>query len=278
MPSLVSRAHALLCLVVLASARRFDPRRLLSDHDQTAAEALIFVLAGQSNMAGRGGVCGDRWDGVVPAQCRPSRSILRLDARLRWEVAREPLHADVDVNKTCGVGPGMPFAHALLTSSLLPRQRPPTAIALVPCAVGGTSIQEWARGTSLYESLVRRARAAETAGRLAAVLWYQGESDTVAREDAEAYGGRMERLIRDMRADLFSPELPLIQVALASGEGQFTEVVRQAQKGIKLANVACVDGRGLPLEEDHLHLTTQAQVKLGKMLAEAYLNLTVMAV
>ncbi|KAG6475079.1 probable carbohydrate esterase At4g34215 [Zingiber officinale] len=268
MASIVSRALALLCLVVLASA--------LSGHDQTSAGALIFVLAGQSNMAGRGGVCVDRWDGVVPPQCRPSRSILRLDARLRWEVAREPLHADIDVNKSCGVGPGMPFAHALLTSSLLPRQ-PPPEIGLVPCAVGGTSIQEWARGTALYGSLVLRARSATAAGRLAAVLWYQGESDTVAREDAEAYGGRMERLIQDLRADLFSPELRLIQVALASGEGNFTEVVRQAQKGIKLPNVACVDGRGLPLEADHVHLTTKAQVKLGKMLAEAYLSLTVMA-
>ncbi|KAG6477889.1 probable carbohydrate esterase At4g34215 [Zingiber officinale] len=276
MPSVGSRALALLCFAVLASARRLDPRRPLSGYDRTAPEALIFVLAGQSNMAGNGGVNGGPWDGVVPPQCRPSSSILRLDARLHWEVAREPLHADIDVNMSCGVGPGMPFAHALLTSSLLPRHPPPT-IGLVPCAIGGTSIQEWARGTPLYGSLVRRATAAAAAGRLAAVLWYQGESDTVVRADAEAYRGRMKRLIRDLRADLFSPELPLIQVALASGEGNFTEVVRHAQKGIKLPNVACVDGKGLPLEADHVHLTTEAQVKLGKMLAKAYLKLTATA-
>lgn len=62
------------------------------------------------------------------------------------------------------------------------------------------------------------------------------------------------------------------QVAIASGEGNFTEIVRKAQKGLKLPNVICVDAKGLPLEGDHLHLTTQAQVQLGKMLAQSYLT------
>lgn len=64
--------------------------------------------------------------------------------------------------------------------------------------------------------------------------------------------------------------LILMQVALASGEGHFVEVVRGAQLGINLPNVICVDAKGLPLESDHLHLTTRAQVQLGKMLAYAY--------
>lgn len=39
-----------------------------------------------------------------------------------------------------------------------------------------------------------------------------------------------------------------------------------------MPNVVCVDAKGLPLKEDHLHLCTEAQVKLGNMLAEAYIN------
>ncbi|WOL04298.1 hypothetical protein Cni_G13019 [Canna indica] len=257
-PAALALLLALLRLVLVATATQCG-----------RGQKLVFVLAGQSNMAGRGGAIGGRWDGEVPPQCRASPSILRLSAGLQWEVAREPLHADIDVNKTCGVGPGMPFAHALLLWARARARRPP-AIGLVPCAVGGTKIEEWGRGTALYEGMVRRARAA--GGKLAAVIWYQGESDTVLREDAEAYGGRMERLIRDLRADLGSPELLLIQVALASGEGKFTKLVRQAQKTIKLPNVAFVDAKGLPLEADHLHLTTQAQVHLGRMLADSYLH------
>ncbi|CAN6275361.1 unnamed protein product [Urochloa humidicola] len=70
----------------------------------------IFVLSGQSNMAGRGGVHHRRWDGVVPPEGTPDPCIQRLSAALDWEEAREPLHADIDITKTCGVGPGMVFA------------------------------------------------------------------------------------------------------------------------------------------------------------------------
>lgn len=63
-----------------------------------------------------------------------------------------------------------------------------------------------------------------------------------------------------------------MQVALASGDAHFIDMVREAQLGINLPNVVCVDAKGLPLNEDHLHLTTEAQVQLGNMLADAYLK------
>jgi hypothetical protein len=66
--------------------------------------------------------------------------------------------------------------------------------------------------------------------------------------------------------------LSTFQVGLASGLGQYTQVVREAQKGIKLRNVRFVDAMGLPLQDGHLHLSTQAQVQLGNMLAQSYLN------
>jgi hypothetical protein len=64
----------------------------------------------------------------------------------------------------------------------------------------------------------------------------------------------------------------MFQVGLASGLGQYTEVVREAQKGLKLRNVRFVDAMGLPFQDGHLHLNTQAQVQLGHMLAQSYLN------
>lgn len=63
-----------------------------------------------------------------------------------------------------------------------------------------------------------------------------------------------------------------LQVALASGDEKFLEKIREIQKGIDLPNVVCVDAKGLPLREDNLHLTTEAQVQLGHMLAHAYLT------
>jgi len=238
----------------------------------------IFVLSGQSNMAGRGGVHRRRWDGVVPPEGAPDPSIQRLSAALDWEEAREPLHADIDTAKTCGVGPGMVFARAVLpclqegTSVEGARAGTGIGIGLVPCAVGGTAIREWARGERLYEQMVCRARVAARYGEIEAVLWYQGESDAESDAAAAAYRGNIERLIANVRADLGMPQLPFIQVALASGDKRNIEKVRSAQFSVNLPNVVTVDAMGLALNEDNLHLTTESQVKLGNMLAEAYIK------
>lgn len=231
----------------------------------------IFILSGQSNMSGRGGVKSQRhsWDHITPPECHPHPSILRFTSHSHWEPARDPLHADIDSHKICGVGPGMPFANALL--SRIPES---AIIGLVPCAVGGTAIKEWEKGSRLYEDMVRRARAAAEAGggEIRAVLWFQGESDTESEHAARAYRANMERLIQDVRSDLCLPTLPFIQVALASGEKNHIEEIREAQFAIDLPNVVCVDAKGLPLNEDNLHLTTEAHVLLGSKLAKAYID------
>ncbi|KAG2564925.1 hypothetical protein PVAP13_7NG108600 [Panicum virgatum] len=177
---------------------------------------LLFLLAGQSNMAGRGLA-----PHPLPAPFRPHPRVLRLAASRRWVVAAPPLHADIDTHKVCGLGPAMPFAHRLLEdagsgeSSLV--------LGFVPAAVGGTRIWMW-------------------------------------------------RLVNDFRADLGIPDLLVIQVGLASGEGNYTDIVREGQKNIKLPNVILVDAIGLPLQDDQLHLSTEAQLWLGDMLGQAYLK------
>ncbi|KAL9141480.1 hypothetical protein ABFS82_14G106800 [Erythranthe guttata] len=235
---------------------------------QTTAKQ-IFILSGQSNMAGRGGVDRHKhWDGVVPAEsAADGHRIYRLNAHLHWEAAREPLHRDIDTKKTCGVGPGMSFANAV-------KERV-GVVGLVPCAVGGTAIKEWARGQHLYENMVKRSKAAAAGGgggEIRAVLWYQGESDTASQQEVDAYKVNMETLIHNVREDLNLPSLPIIQVAIASGDAKYIEKIREIQKGIELPNVVCVDAKGLQLKYDNLHLTTEAQVQLGHMLAQAYLT------
>jgi len=169
----------------------------------------IFLLAGQSNMAGRGGVDPSTgWDGVVPPECSPNPLILRLTANLTWVEAQEPLHADIDTNKRNGIGPGMAFANTVLG-----QDQSLGLVGLVPCAIGGTRISEWERGTFLYDQLMRRARAGTNdGGTIKALLWYQGESDTVEESDAVQYKVRLEKFFTDVRTDLQSPELPIFQV------------------------------------------------------------------
>ncbi|GFZ10221.1 hypothetical protein Acr_21g0008200 [Actinidia rufa] len=174
----------------------------------------IIILAGQSNISGRGGIVNDTWDGVIPPECRPNPAILRLSADLTWVEASDPLHRDIDVTKICGVGPGMAFANRFI-------------------------------GQELYQLVRRAAVAVQGVGRIQAMLWYQGESDTVSEMDAEMYKGRLEKFFMDLRADLESPMLPIIQ---HQDEGPFVDKVREAQLGTHLANVSCVDAQGLQLE------------------------------
>ena len=63
-----------------------------------------------------------------------------------------------------------------------------------------------------------------------------------------------------------------VQVALASTEGRFIDMVREAQFATDLLNVRTVDAMGLALRLDNLHLTTESQVQLGKKMANAFLQ------
>lgn len=65
-------------------------------------------------------------------------------------------------------------------------------------------------------------------------------------------------------------------MALASGSGPYVDVIRKAQLELELelANLRCVDANGLHLEPDGLHLSTGAQVRLGHMMADAFLGIT----
>mmetsp|Transcript_28004 Transcript_28004/g.66519 ORF Transcript_28004/g.66519 Transcript_28004/m.66519 type:complete len:354 (-) Transcript_28004:100-1161(-) len=272
----------------------------------------IFVLAGQSNMAGRGGVVqtknGLTWDGVVPAPCQPApRKIFKFNSTGCWEEAVEPIHQDIDSTKVCGVGPGMPFANQLLSMGFTDR------IGLVPCAIGGTRIDLWQEGGKLFTNMVHRtltAIAERPNSRLRGLVWYQGESDADTKERAAAYKEKLAAFIDAARTALDSPSLPILQVlpteacrcpcptpdalpgttlllgrspamvtasaiapqvAITSTrhEVPFVDDVREAQFGLKAPRMVTVDARGFHLP-DGFHLSTYAQCKLGKEMAEVF--------
>ncbi|CAH9078149.1 unnamed protein product, partial [Cuscuta europaea] len=179
----------------------------------------IIVLAGQSNMAGRGGVVpkmfGNEsiraWDGTVPPESSRNPNVYRFNEKFQWEIAQEPIHAGIGCTITCGVGIGMAFANKLL--ALDPGFG---TIGLVPCAAGGTSLKNWTSDTDYpYRSLLGRTRASlKTGGVLRAVLWYQGESDCKYYGFAKSYRQNIRRLISRFRTDLQSPMLPWFEVII----------------------------------------------------------------
>ncbi len=83
---------------------------------------LVFLLAGQSNMAGRAAL-----DDEVG---RSDPRILQLSTEDKWIAAADPLHPPQF--GFAGTGPGMSFARALAEA------RPGHEIRLIPCALGAT--------------------------------------------------------------------------------------------------------------------------------------------
>jgi hypothetical protein len=244
----------------------------------TAAPALpakpdlhLFLLAGQSNMAGRGSL-----QGLTAAEAAAHPRILALNTELAWQSAVDPLHWD---KVGAGVGPGKFFARVVADQS------PGATIGLIPSACGGSPISAWEPGKYFegtkshpYDDALARARRALQDGTLQAILWHQGESDANAQA-APLYEKRLEVLIARFRADLGAPELPFILGQL----GQFPAKpwnahqieVDRAQRAVaaRVKKVRYVSSDGLVATRDNLHFETDALRVLGQRYAEAYLGL-----
>ncbi|AHG92960.1 protein of unknown function DUF303 acetylesterase (plasmid) [Gemmatirosa kalamazoonensis] len=228
----------------------------------------LVLLAGQSNMAGRG---------TVEAEDRvPHPRVLMLDRDGRWIPAVDPVHFDKPI---AGVGPGRSFGLALAA-------RDTTAVVgLVPTAVGGSSIRAWvpagydsATRTHPYDDAVARIRLARSSGAFVAILWHQGESDGDARGVAE-YEGRLRELIARLRAETGAPNAPFLIGEL----GHFPEKPwtpgRAAIDSIHrlvaatTPNAAYVSAEGLTHRGDTLHFSSAAARELGRRYAAAYARL-----
>jgi hypothetical protein len=227
----------------------------------------IFLLAGQSNMAGRGTV--EAQDSVVDPR------VLKLGEAMKWVPAVDPLHWDKPA--LVGVGPGRAFGLVLAARD------PNARIGLVPAAVGGSPISSWVPGTRdpatgayPYDDALARMRIAMRDGKVRAILWHQGESDATP-ELSPVYEAKLLALIARFRSDLGEPELPFIIGQLGQFDGRpWTADVQRvdaAHRAIaaSLKNVAYVSSDGLRDKGDLLHFDAASARTLGQRYAAAYL-------
>ena len=229
----------------------------------------LFLLVGQSNMAGRGP--------MTDADQIPHARVLMLNQAGAWVPAADPLHFDKP--KAVGVGLGLTFADAVAAA------HPEVTIGLIPCAVGGSPIDSWQPGyfynatqSHPWDDALRRAQLALGAGTLKGILWHQGESDAT-REFAEGYAAKLQALIARMRAALGAPSVPFIVGQMGRFEGSpwndYKIQVDRAHRELpeKLARVAFVSAEGLKDKGDKTHFDTASYRELGRRYADAYLRL-----
>ncbi|OIN55501.1 acetylxylan esterase [Arsenicibacter rosenii] len=244
---------ALVFVICLAFMHRQPPRLKL------------FLLIGQSNMAGRGK--------VDPQELNPN--IWMLTREEQWVTAKDPLHFDKPA--VVGVGPGLSFAETLS------KQYPDMQIGLVPCAVGGSEIDVWSPGayyaqtkTYPYDDTMRRIRKALGQGELAGILWHQGESDSKP-ERAGVYARKLEALVSRLRTELQAPDVPFVAGTLGDfyvnrnpSAKLVNEQLLEASK--RVPNLYVVSAAGLGHKGDTTHFDTPAARALGKRYAEVFIT------
>lgn len=229
-------------------------------------ELHLYLLAGQSNMAGRG----------VLAEEDTSRHprVFVLSGDNAWVQAADPLHFDKP--DLVGVGPGLAFGKAMADAN------PELAIGLIPAAVGGSSIRQWLPGADHpqtnsrpWDDALRRTYRvlALEGGALKGILWHQGESDGGGLEDAEAYKMRLDDLVQRFRDDFHDPDLPFIAAMLSPFYEELephARIVNSAIKGLpdRVSNTAVVSGDGLTPKEDGIHLNAGSARELGRRFAQ----------
>ena len=225
----------------------------------------LFLLIGQSNMAGRG---------VPDAESREvDPRVLMLDREQRWVPAQDPLHFD---KPEAGVGPGLAFGKQLAAADSRVR------IGLIPCAVGGTSIARWVPGafdpatkTHPYDDMLVRAKAALGQGVLKGILWHQGEAD---RGKTASYPEDLTALVQRLRGDLATPEVIVLAGELAAftpKQEAATTAFNATLHGLtgKIPRFDVVSAANLQHKGDHLHFDTASARTLGIRFAEVMVRL-----
>jgi Carbohydrate esterase, sialic acid-specific acetylesterase len=228
----------------------------------------LFLLVGQSNMAGRG---------VVEEQDKtPHPRVLMLSQEGKWVPAIDPMHFD---KPAAGVGLGKTFGQ------IIAEAKPGVTIGLIPCAVGGSPIDAWKPGVFYpatkshpWDDMAKRVSLALPTGTLKGILWHQGESDSKP-ELAQAYESKLHDLIARLRQEVKAPEVPFI----AGQMGKFAEmpwkpeafIVDQAHQTLsaKVPHTAFVSAEGLKHKGDKIHFDSTSFRELGRRYAEAFVKM-----
>jgi hypothetical protein len=262
----MSKAHLLLWCLFCAAAAATGAQTNVSVQLPVKEKLHLYLLLGQSNMAGRGQ--------IGPEDTTPHPRVLVFTLANQWEPAIEPVTHDKP--GMLGVGPGLAFGKAMAGND------PDVTIGLVPCAFGGSPLKRWQSSGDLYSNAVNRAKLAMREGTLKGILWHQGESDAGMATNATSYSDRLAQMIRNIRADLASPDLPFVAGQIGEflydrgpEHSPYARVVNAALAGLpaKVPATGCALSKDLKHKGDELHFDAASQRELGRRYAAEMIRL-----
>ena len=222
-----------------------------------------FLMLGQSNMAGRGFI-----HEVTPIY----NERIQMLRNGRWQMMTEPINYDRPVS---GISLAGSFADAWC------RQNQEDTIGLVPCAEGGSSLDEWAIDETLFRHAVTEAKFAMQSSELTGILWHQGESDGM-NGNYKVYYKKLLLIIEALRKELNAPDIPFIIGGLGDFLGkegfgksctEYNFINQELQKlAFEQDNCYFVTASGLTSNPDGIHIDAISQRKFGLRYFEVFSN------
>ena len=265
-----------------------------------AADTYVFLLAGQSNMAGRGIESESTYvsnsnilsysDGSygTTAGISTATNLLALDYGTMGNGAQSAPGTPTGND----VGPGGFFA-----SALLPTLAPGSKILLVNVAWGGSSSAQWlssaiytgssgslptpahyTKSANLYNNALNTYNAAWNAANtgglnpvVGGILWLQGESDTSVA--STTYISNTESILGGLRTAISAhgstPKIVVGEISQLSGNASVR--ASQAQIASDLG-AGLASSSGLTLKSDNIHFTSASQAIMGQRMEAAYVS------
>ena len=220
-----------------------------------------FLMLGQSNMAGRGFL--HEVDPIYNEKIKMLRNG-------QWQMMTEPINYDRPV---AGVSLAASFADAWSKAN------PDKEIGLIPCAEGGSSLNDWHPEGPLFRHALSEARFGLETSEICSILWHQGESDS-NNSLYETYYEKLLLITETLRKELNLPNVPLIIGGLGdflgkSGFGkhatEYPKINEQLhQFALEQPNCYFVTAEGLTANPDGIHINAVSQRKFGYRYFEAF--------
>lgn len=230
----------------------------------------VFVIAGQSNAAGRA-------KNTIADEPELGVHVLRPNAR--WDIATHPLgettgsvHNGHYENHNPGHSPWLHFAKRLKHELGYP-------VGLVTCAYGGAPLRWWnpAENGALFRNMLDMLADYDLHPK--AILWYQGEAEGY-ENSADTYLSRFHQLVDATRKALGEPDLPFVTCQLNRVMDTCDEhmdrqwaMVREAQRcaAHEIPGVTVVPTTDLAMY-DFIHVAAQENLVIAERCARAVLN------
>ena len=245
---------------------QFFPKEELSVNNIPDKENIwVFILAGQSNMAGRGL--------VEPQDTVPNNRVYALNGKGNIIIAKEPLHFYEP--SMAGLDSGLSFGKSLIKH--IPDS---ISVLLVPTAVGGSSISQWLndsihREVKLFSNFKRMAELGMQYGTVKGILWHQGESDAKTKE-APLYQSKLSELIYQFRKVVGNQETTVVigQLGSYSTNPLWSKINDHIKYYVSTdPNTGMINTQDLKDKGDKVHFDSKAQRALGERYANEFIKL-----